>query len=155
VRTSKSTEGEQRGHRRMKLGHVYVHAALSDPVLKAAYAREAQNRKIRTCDLMMSDYLQDPVLINVAAAKDNGLAGGCLLVLTGDDFKVTRVWIVVRNEAGLRLEEGFAVPAQGSIARVWVYTAQQNLAAVQTVVVEVTATDRASHSTTLTTTHPN
>lgn len=154
VRTAKQTEQERKGQHRMKLGHDFVRGVLGDPVLKAVYASEAQARKMRTCDLVMSDFLTDPTITSVNADKYIGLAGGWLFVMTGDDFKVTRVGIVLRNASGQRLEEGFAVQAQGSAARVWIYTAQQSTAAGQILIVEVTATDRAGHSTILTVTHP-
>jgi hypothetical protein len=109
---------------------------------------------MRTCDLIMADFLKDPVIASVDATKFNGLAGGWLLVMTGDDFKVIRVGVVLRNAVGQRLEEGFAIPAQGSSSRVWIYTAQQSLPTGQTLTIQVTATDRAGHSTVATKIHP-
>jgi hypothetical protein len=154
VRTAEQTPEEQKGQNRMKLAHPYVHGILGDPALAAPYASEAQTRKMRTCDLVMADFLTDPVITSVDATKYNGLAGGWLLLMTGDDFKVTRMGIVLRNPAGQRLEEGFAIPAKGSSAKVWIYTAQQSLAAGQTLTLEVTATDRPGHSTVVTAKHP-
>ena len=154
VETAPSTEREQKGQHRMKLAHPYVHEVLSDPVLKEAYASEAKKRQMRTCDLAMSDFLKDPVIAGVDVAKYNGRAGGWLLVVTGDDFKVVRVGVVFRNPAGQRIEEGFAVPAQGSVAKAWVYTADKDFASGQTLTIEVTATDRCGHSTVKSTTHP-
>ena len=152
--TAPSTEGEQKGQHRMKLGHDYVHGVLADPDAKSAYAGEAQKRKMRTCDLVMSDFLTDPVIVSVDAAKYNGRAGGWLLIMTGDDFKVIRVKVTFRNAASQWVEEGFAVRAQGSTAKVWMYTARQDLPGGQTLTIEVTAADRAGHSTMSTTAHP-
>lgn len=154
TQTAPSTDGEQKGQRRMKLGHAYVHAVLSNPALKSVYANEAQIRKMRTCDFAMSDFLTDPVIASVDTAKYNGRAEGWVLIMTGDDFKVVRVGVVFRNAAGQQLEGSSAVPAQGSAARVWIYTAQKDLSAGQVLTIEVTATDRAGHSTVLTTAHP-
>ncbi|MFO1500430.1 MAG: hypothetical protein U1G07_18955 [Verrucomicrobiota bacterium] len=147
-----STEREKKGQGRMKLGHDYVHGVLGDPASRAAYACEAQRRKMRTCDLAMSDFLTDPRIVGVDASKYKGRAGGCLLIITGDDFKVVRVVVAVRNGAGQRVEEGFAVPAQGGAARVWIYTARHDLPAGQNVVIEIMVADRAGHSTVLNTT---
>lgn len=154
VQTAPSTEAERKGQYRMKLAHDYVHAVLSDPMARSAYATEAQGRKMRTCDLVMSDFLKDPVIASIDSAKYDARAGGWLLILTGDDFKVIRVKVTFRSAAGQRLEEGFAVPAQGSIARVWIYTAQADLAPGQVLTIEVTATDRAGHSTVSTIARP-
>jgi hypothetical protein len=152
--TAPSTKREQKGQHRLKLGHAYLHAVLNDPVLKSVYATEAQTRKRRTCDLVMSDFLTDPVIASVDTARYNGQAESWLLIMTGDDFKVVRVSVVCRNAAGQRLEEGFALPAQGSTAKVWTYTARSDLTPGQVLTLEVTASDRPGHSTVLTTAHP-
>jgi hypothetical protein len=138
----------------LRLGHDYVHAVLGDLEAKAVYAAEAAKRKMRTCDLVMSDFMLDPVITVVDATKYNGLAGGWLLVMTGDDFKVTQVRVIFRNAAGQRLEDELAVRAKGDSARVWIYTAKENLTAGQTITIEVTATDRAGHSSSVSSPHP-
>lgn len=147
VQTAKSTEPEAKGQRRMKLAHPYVRGVLSEPTLKSVYASEAQNRKMRTCDLAMSDFLQDPIIASVDGGQYSGRVGDSLLILTGDDFKVVRVGVVIRDAVRHRLEEGSAAPAQGSVSKVWIYRAQTDLAPGQTLTIEVTATDRAGHST--------
>jgi hypothetical protein len=101
----------------------------------------------------MSDFLKDTVISGVDASQYHGRTGDWVLILTGDDFKVVRVKVTCRDAAGHRLEEGRAIPAHGSIARVWIYTAQKDLAGGQTLTIEVIATDRADHSTFSTTTH--
>jgi hypothetical protein len=148
------SEPKKASQHRIQLGNSYVHGALRDPALKVAYATEAQKRKMRPCDLMMSDFMTAPVIAGVDATKFTGLAGGLLLVLTGDDFKVILVGVVVRDAADQRLEEGFAVPAQGSRAKTWIYTSSKNLSAGQTLTIEVTASDRAGHSTVQTISYP-
>jgi hypothetical protein len=152
--TAESTEGEQKGQHRMQLGHRYVHGVLGDPALRSAYDTEAQTRKMRTCDMIMSDFLTNPVISSIDTAKYNGRAGGWLLVITGDDFKVVHVGVVFRNAAGQRIEEGFAIRAQESSARVWTYTAENDLALGQNLTIEVTATDRPGHSSIVSTAHP-
>jgi hypothetical protein len=153
VQTAPSTKDEQKGQRRMKLGHAYVHGILSDPNLKSIYASEAQSRKMRTCDLVMADFLTDPVIVSVDSAKYRGRTEDWLLIMTGDDFKVVRVGVILRNAAGQQLEQGFAIPADGSAARVWLYTAQTDVAPGQVLTIQVNATDRAGHSTQLTIAH--
>jgi hypothetical protein len=149
VSSAEDTAGEKRGQSRMKLGNAYMHGILADPSVRAPYDSEAQIRQMRTCDLVMSDFLTDPVIRTVDAVKYTGLAGGWLLIMTGDEFKVQQVGVVMRDAHGRRLEEGLAVLAQGSSARVWIYTAQRDLPAGQTLTLEVTATDRPGHSTVL------
>lgn len=147
VRKKPPSKGERKGQLRMQLGHPYVRSVLGDAELSAIYATEAAARNKRTCDVVMADFLSDPVIMGIDATPYHGLPGGCVLVVTGDDFKVVAVGVVLRNAAGVRIEAGDAVPAQGSVAKVWKYTARQTIDAGQTVTVEVTATDRARHST--------
>jgi hypothetical protein len=75
-----------------------VHGVLSDPALKSVYASEAQMRKMRACDLVMSDFLSDPVIASVDSSKNNR-AQGWLLIMTGDNFKVVRGGVVFRSAA--------------------------------------------------------
>lgn len=133
----------------MKLAREYVKGVLGEPAIKEVYAAEARNRHMRTCDLVMSDFLKDPVIASVDATNYRGGVDDWLLVLTGDDFKVIRLQVVVRNVSGERLEEGFGVPAQGSTARVWIYSAQNELPTGQSLLIEITAVDRCGHSTTM------
>jgi hypothetical protein len=109
---------------------------------------------MRTNELIMSDFLTQPVIAGIDMTKFTGAVGGWLLVVTGDDFKVTRVGVAVRDATGRRVEEGFAVPVQGSLAKTWMYTATKELAGGQVLTIEVTATDRALHSVVRTITHP-
>jgi len=138
----------------MQLGHPYVHWVLNDPVLKPVYANEAQKRQMRACDFVMSDFLKDPVIASIDPAKYTGQAGGWLLILTGDDFKVVRVgWFSATPPAkesrkALQSRRREVSPGCGFTPL------RKDLAAGQTLTIEVAATDRCGHSTVLTTTHP-
>jgi hypothetical protein len=151
--TKPRTAGQERGQDRLRLGNDYVHAVMSNPELRPVYTSEAEKRRKRTCDVAISDFLADPVITSVDATKYNGLAGGWLLVMTGDEFKVVRVRVVIRSADGKRLEDGLAVRAEADSARVWMYTAKESLAPGQTLTIEVMATDRPGHSRTMTAPH--
>jgi hypothetical protein len=64
----------------MKLGHAYVRAALDDPELRAIYDAEARACGMRVCDLVMSDFLTDPVIVAINADKYQGRAGDSVIV---------------------------------------------------------------------------
>jgi hypothetical protein len=146
--TASSTPGEKKGQQRLKLGHAYVHAVLEDPELWAVYEPEARSRSMRVCDLAMSDFLKDPVIVAVRSDSYKGRAGDTIIVIGGDNFKIVRLGVVVRDGRNHRLEEGFAIPVEPSLFATWLYTAQKNLSPGQAVTLEVTATDRCGHSTT-------
>jgi hypothetical protein len=152
--TAPSTQGEQKGQRRMKLGHAYVRAALDDPELRSVYDAEARARGMRVCDLVMSDFLTDPVILAVNADRYQGRAGDSVIIIGGDNFKIVRLRVVFRDAQNRRLEEGFAVPVEPSLFASWLYTAQTDLPPGQVITLEVTATDRCGHSTLKTLTRP-
>jgi hypothetical protein len=131
----------------MKLGHAYVRAVLNDTELWAVYDSEARARGMRVCDLAMSDFLTDPVILGVNVDRYKGCTGDSLIIIGGDNFKIVRMGVLVRDAAGNRLEEGFAIPVEPSLFATWLYTAQRNLSPGQLLTLEVTATDRCGHST--------
>jgi hypothetical protein len=143
---ARSTRGEKKGQRRMKLGQAYVRSVLSDPELRAIYDGEARARGMRVCDLAMSDFLTDPVIVRVNADRYQGRAGDSVIILGGDNFKIVRVRVLLRNGEDRRVEEGFAVPVEPSLFATWLYTAQRDLPPGQVITLEVTATDRCGHS---------
>jgi hypothetical protein len=146
-RKHRPTSGEKKGQRRMKLGQPYVRSVLDDTALWAVYEAEARARGMRVCDLAMSDFLTDPVIIGVNTDRYKGCAGDSVLVIAGDNFKIVRMGIVLRDAADRRLEEGFAIPVEPALFASWLYTAQANTAPGQVITMEVTATDRCGHST--------
>ena len=140
--------GERKGQRRMKLATAYFRSVADQPVLKTVYDDEAKSRHMRPCDLIVSDYLTDPIILGIETPEDSDGQGGKVIVVTGDDFKVITVMVVLRNLEGLRAEEGYAVPCHGSLAKVWAYRLKDDALIPNLSAVEVTATDRCSNSTT-------
>ena len=144
--TGPSTPGEKKGQSRMKLAHPYVRSVLNDPKLRAVYDEPARARGMRVCDLITSDFLTNPVIVAVNADRYQGCAGDTVIVIGGDNFKIVRVGVMLRDAQQRRLEEGFALPVEPSLLATWFYTAQKDLAPGQLITFEVTATDRCGHS---------
>jgi hypothetical protein len=142
-----SRPGEKKGQRRMKLGHAYVRLVLDNAELWAVYDAEARARGLRVRDLAMSDFLTDPVILGVNADSYRGCAGDSLVIIGGDNFKIIRLGVVLRDAQDRRVEEGFAVPVEPSLFATWLYTAQKDSPPSQVITFEVTATDRCGHST--------
>lgn len=144
--TKPSTPGEKKGQHRMKLAHSYVTFVLEDPALRTPYLLEAEKRQKRVCDVVMADYLTDPVIEAVETDSYAGVAGGSVFVILRDEFKVVKVSVVIRNAAGQRLEEGAAAPVGGGPSKVWRFKAATDQTSSLPVNVEVTASDRCGHS---------
>jgi hypothetical protein len=142
-----STVGEKKGQKRMKLAQGYVRSVLADAQLRAPYAGEAERRQMRVCDLVVADYLTDPVIEAVDLDSYDGGPGGPITALMADDFKVVKVSVVIRNAAGQRLEEGPAFPLFKGHVKGWGYKPVKNLLANMPLRVAITATDRCGHST--------
>jgi hypothetical protein len=142
-----SKPGEKKGQRRMKLGHPYVRSVLNDPELWAVYDQQARAVGMRVCDLAMADFLTDPVILGVNADRYRGVAGDSVIIIAGDNFKIVRLGVIIRNAQDRRIEDGFAIPVEPSLFATWFYTAQKGLASGQVVTLEVTGTDRCGHST--------
>ena len=145
-KAGRSTPGEKKSQHRMTLGNLYVRGVLKDPAAVAEYAPVAERRKVRVRDAAMSDYMTDPVILDVDANWYHGQPGDAILVITGDDFKVVHVSVVLRSSSGPRVEEGSATP-QGASSQVWTYAAQTQRAQGEELIIEVTATDRCGNST--------
>jgi hypothetical protein len=144
--TAGSKPGEKKGQRRMKLGQAYVRAVLDNTEQWAVYNAEARARGMRVCDLAMADFLSDPVILGVNTQRYKGSAGDSVIVIGGDNFKIVRVGVVVRDAQDRRLEQGFAIPVEPSLFATWLYTSQGDVPPGQVVTFEVTATDRCGHS---------
>ena len=141
-----STPGEKKGQNRMKLAQPFIRWILGSPDLRLPYALEAERRNMRIRDLIMADFLTDPVILAVDATRYTGAPGDLIFVVTPDDFKVVRVGLVFRNAQGERIQDGLAQPAWGQCGGVWMYKGERQIPADQLATVDVVATDRAGHS---------
>jgi hypothetical protein len=95
----------------------------------------------------MGDFLTDPVIAGIDLSAYRGQRGDPIIVVTGDDFKVVRLRVVLTGAFARVLEEGFAFPAEGSVAKAWGYAAQLDAGVGQVVEVRGIATGRCGHST--------
>lgn len=146
VRRVPFTAAEKRAQCRLKLGHAYVSQVMADPALRGEYEQQADSEKMRLCDAIMADYLTDPLLAGIDTSAYLGAVGDRLLIITGDDFKVTRVSVILRDENGHRIETGEAAPTTGCKAKVWSYRVTTGIIGPARVTVEAKAYDRPTHS---------
>ena len=114
------------------------------PALRARYNAAARLQGRRGFDLAKADFRLRPEIREVNLSGYSGKPGEPIVIDATDDFEVKAVTVVVQQLNGTALEEGAAVAKDGQ----WVYNAQTEVAAGQTVVVQVTAADNPGHKTT-------
>ncbi|GEP94969.1 hypothetical protein [Chitinophaga cymbidii] len=99
----------------------YAKTVLANPALKEAYAAKSP-AGTSAYNTATADFFRAPVILSVDTGNYNGSAGGTILVLATDDFKVQSVRVSVIDADGEILEEGLAV-AGASGTDLWTYTA--------------------------------
>jgi hypothetical protein len=102
------------------------------------------NRTIRS--VAMSDFLTLPRLQHIGLRNFNGEPGRRISITALKRFKVTGVFVVIRDINGKVIENGEAVTNDKTRAH-WTYPGKKSLAGLGIVIVEATATDRFGRTT--------
>jgi len=97
--------------------------------------------------LTIADFFHEPAVDEIDLSAYTGQAGEKISIRAHDDFELDGLAVVIRKADGTALEQG---PAALGTDSVWAYTTTAALPAGQTVMIEVTATDRPRHKTTKT-----
>jgi len=118
----------------------YGRRALTEPALRAIYSRDGGSRIYLRA---MTDALTAPRIEAIDTATYTGGAGQPIVIRAGDDFEVTAVSVVLRDDTGTALESGAATLTDGA----WVYSPTTSVVAGTTVTVEATAADRPGNRT--------
>jgi hypothetical protein len=143
TRTKAPTAAETASQAQFRAAMAWAKAVwATQPELKARYHAAAQRSHGRGFDLAKSDYRLRPVVEDIDLAGYTGHAGEVIRVRAVKKFEVKAVGVKIRDLSGAVLEEGAAVPENGW----WAYTAQVEVPAGQTVVIEATATDHPGHT---------
>ena len=106
---------------------------------------EAQAAQRERFQLAVGDFLHAPAVDEIDLSAYTGQAGQKIGIRAHDDFALTGVAVVIRQADGAVLEQGPATLGSDSL---WAYTTTAALPAGETVMIEVTATDRPGHKTT-------
>jgi hypothetical protein len=114
--------------------------ALTEAPLREIYGRDGGTRVYARA---MTDALTPPRIDAIDTSAYTGSVGQPIVIRAGDDFEVTAVTVVLRDDTGTALESGAAILTDGA----WVYTPTTSVAAGTTVAVEATAADRPGNRT--------
>jgi hypothetical protein len=151
VREAPFTAGEEASKSDFKRAGEYVKASRQQPEQYAPYEAAARVTGKRACDLANADFRRAPAIQDIDLSGYSGRVGESIGIQAVDDFRVEAVLITLALLNGTLLEHGAAVLDKATLR--WVYVTQVAVAGGQTVVVHVTATDRAGNTVTKTVDH--
>ena len=136
--TAERTEKQTANSDRFLAAQRYAAAALTDPLLKAAYkaaCRGHQNPR----NLAIRDAMRPPVVESVNLEGYTGRPDQMIRVKATDDFRVVEVKVSVRGSAGELIEEGLA--ELGLEQGEWRYRTRAEVPSGQSVLVVAVAQD--------------
>ncbi|MFO1501627.1 MAG: hypothetical protein U1G07_25145 [Verrucomicrobiota bacterium] len=153
VRKAPITAAEAAGQARLIEANRYVLQVRQRPEIYAAYKAAAAVAGKRACDLARADYLHAPAVHDVDLSDYTGRTDQPIRIRASDDFEVTAVQVGLFSLAGAAYESGLAVPEERGASACWQYLSQTVVAPGSTLLVVVTACDRAGNRTTKTCHH--
>jgi hypothetical protein len=148
VRTAAFTAAELRNQSRFALAVAYLKGLKANPAAYAVYKQAAKIRRKRACDLAVADFLNPPVINDVDLSLYTGKVGQSIWIEAVDKFEVKGVAVTISQGDGVLTEQGAALLEEGTTK--WHYATQVLVPPGQTVVVNVMASDHASHAVTKT-----
>jgi hypothetical protein len=126
----------------------YAKAQLEDQAMKEVYQKGITPKKFNAYLVAVSDSLNAPKVNEIKAVDYEGSIGDIITIDATDDFKVTRVRVIILGSDGKKLERGEAVQDLKN-DNVWRYTATATNPNVTGSIISVTAFDLPDNETTL------
>jgi hypothetical protein len=134
--------------RKFTAAAAYANSVLQDAVMKPLYEARIGGTNYTARAVAMSDYLTPPTVESIDLSKYKGAVNDVISVTAIDDFKVTKVEVVILSAAGQQLEAGNAVQDKFDGTK-WRYTATVANASLAGTQVSVTAYDTPGNEGTL------
>jgi hypothetical protein len=151
VREAPFTAGEVASQSHFGKAVVYMKNLPAQPAQQAVYKQAARSSRKRACDLAVADFLNPPVINDIDLSSYTGKTGETISVVAIDDFEVATVCLTLTELNETLIEHGAAVLEPSSSK--WLYQAQVSVSSGQTLILHVTAVDRAGNSVTKTVHH--
>jgi hypothetical protein len=124
----------------------YAHSALLNPPARAFYEKMGAALERAAYNVARSDYLQAPVISDIALALYGGRPEDEIIIHADDDTEVVCVDVIIKDMLDRVVERGTAVERSG----VWVYEARTIAPAGQPLTIHVMAMDRPGNEVTRT-----
>ena len=125
----------------------YAKAQMADPIFKEMYKTGITDKKLNAYIVAVSDALNAPKVNGIKATDYEGAIGDVITIDATDDFKVTRVRVIILGSDGQKLERGEAVQ-DIKRSHIWRYTATVVNPSVPGCTISVTAFDTPDNETT-------
>lgn len=113
----------------------------TQPNLRSRYNALARAKGRQGFHLAKADFLLPPKVHEIDASAYTGNPGQTIRIRAEDDFEVKSVVVSIRDLSGGMLETGAALWE----GETWKYSAQTQVSAGQTVIIQATATDHPGH----------
>jgi hypothetical protein len=126
----------------------YAKAQIDDVDSKAMYEAGITGKKYSAYLVAVSDFLNAPKVNEINTGDYKGAVGNVIKIDATDDFKVTRVRVIIRNADGSELERGEAVQDLKT-KFIWRYTATAANPSLAGSKISVTAFDTPENETTM------
>ncbi len=136
--TPAPTEAQVNHTSRFGLASRWARQQLSDPALKAAYARVCRGH-LTAHNVAVRDFMHAPVIESIRLEQYSGQAGDLIRIAASDDFKIVRLTVQIRPVEGEVAEEGEA--HWNDVRGDWEYAGQTQIPAGTTVLIEAAAMD--------------
>jgi hypothetical protein len=117
----------------------YASEVLSDPLQRQSYQALAAQRGKPVNALLIRNWLTPPTIVEIATPGFRGAPGDVICVLANDDIEVVAVGVTVETATHVTLLRGAAHSVHG----VWRYEIREPLQLEPSLVLRVTATNRA------------
>ena len=126
----------------------YAKAQMKDDDAKAMYQTGITAKKHNPYIVAVSDSLTKPKVNEIKTTDYEGAVGDVITIDATDDFKVTRVRVIILESDGNKLERGEAIQDPKN-THIWKYTATVANPSVEGSTISVTAFDTPDNETTL------
>jgi hypothetical protein len=132
-------------HEKFQQATIYGKSALTNAATKAAYEAKAEAAQ-SAYNVAVADFFHAPDIENIDTTAYTGLVGSTIRIRATDDFKVTKVHVVIANTDGTLVEEADAIQQPNDVD--WLFTAKKANTSITGDKITVTATDN-PHNTTI------
>lgn len=137
---SEPSESQIEHREHFKQAVAFGKSVMADGNVRPLYESVAKSKNMPVFALTVADFFNVPTIVSIDASNYNGQIGGTIKIITGDDFGVAGVSVVI-TDAGTPIESGQATEIFIGSGH-WLYTATTNAPAGILAGIQVTATDR-------------
>jgi hypothetical protein len=146
-RKMKPTEKQRATMNRFTQATRYAKKQMADQAMYELYKKGITQKSQSAYSVAIKDALTAPEIHNINTGKYHGIAGDVIMIKASDDFKVTRVRVIIKDSEGTHVECGDAVKYSRK-RNIWNYTAKISNPHLHGTTITATAFDLPGNETT-------